>query len=207
MDFFFPEDRHQIMHEFFPEVLEQGHGEIEVRFRNFKTGDARWMSYKVLVLRDTAGEPTALATVSQDVSERRRLEDNLRQLAAHLSEADRRKDEFLATLAHELRNPLAPLCNMLEVLKRVEGDGETLQRARETMGRQLAQLVRLVDDLLDLNRITHNRLELRQSQVALSSVIQQAVEASRPHADAAGHELMVSLPDEPLYTYADPATC
>jgi PAS domain S-box-containing protein len=204
-DFFFPEDRHQIMHVFFPEVLERGHGEIEVRFRNFKTGDARWMSYKVLVLRDTAGQPAALATVSQDVSERRRLEDNLRQLAAHLSEADRRKDEFLATLAHELRNPLAPLCNMLEVLKRAEGDGETLQRARETMDRQLAQLVRLVDDLLDLNRITHNRLELRQSQVALSSVIQQAVEASRPHADAAGHELIVSLPDEPLYTYADPA--
>ncbi len=166
-EFFFPEDRLRIMHEFFPEVLEKGHGEIEVRFRNFKTGEGRWMSYKVLVLRDTAGKPTALATVSQDVTERKRLEDNLRQLAAHLSEADRRKDEFLATLAHELRNPLAPLLNMLEVLKRADGDSETLHCARETMDRQLAQLVRLVDDLLDLNRITHNRLELRQSQVAL----------------------------------------
>jgi PAS domain S-box-containing protein len=204
-DFFFPEDRHRVMHEFFPEVLENGHGEIEVRFRNFKTGEGRWMSYKVLVLRDTAGKPSALATVSQDVTERKRLEDNLRQLAAHLSEADRRKDEFLATLAHELRNPLAPLCNMLEVLKRAEGDHEMLRRARETMDRQLAQLVRLVDDLLDLNRITHNRLELRQSQVALSTVIHQAVEASRPLADAAGHELVVGLPKEPLYTYADPA--
>jgi len=203
-EFFFPEDRPRIIDEFFPEVLEKGYGEIEIRFRNFKTGAGRWMSYKVLVLRDAAGTPSALATVSQDVTERKRLEDNLRQLAAHLSEADRRKNEFLATLAHELRNPLAPLCNMLEVLKRADVDGETLQRARETMDRQLAQLVRLVDDLLDLNRITHNRLELRQSQVALSSVIQHAVEASRPHADAAGHELVVSLPKEPLYIYADP---
>jgi PAS domain S-box-containing protein len=204
-DFFFPEDRPRIMHEFFPEVLERGHGEIEVRFRNFKTGEGRWMSYKVVVLRDPTGRPTALATVSQDVTERKRLEDSLREAAAHLSAADRRKDEFLATLAHELRNPLAPLCNMLEALKRADGDRETLRRARETMDRQLAQLVRLVDDLLDLNRITHNRLDLRQSQVALSSVIHQAVEASRPLADAAGHELVVSLPEEPLYTYADSA--
>jgi PAS domain S-box-containing protein len=203
-EFFFPEDRHTVMREFFPEVLEKGHGEIEVRFRHFKTGEARWMAYKLLVLNDAAGRPSGLATVSQDVTEHKRLEDNLRELAADLSEGDRRKDEFLATLAHELRNPLAPLCNMLEVLKRAD-DEETRLRARDTMDRQLAQLVRLVDDLLDLNRITHNRLELRQGQVELSTIIQQAVEASRPLADSAGHELRVTLPDEPLYAYADPA--
>ena len=107
-DFFFPEDRPRIMDEFFPAVMEEGHGEIEVRFRNFKTGAARWMAYKVLTLTDAAGQPVALATVSQDVTERKRLEDSLRKLAADLSEADRRKDEFLAMLAHELRNPLAP---------------------------------------------------------------------------------------------------
>ena len=128
----------RFMHEFFPEVLEKGHGEIEVRFRHFKTGEARWMAYKLLVLNDAAGRPSALATVSQDVTERKRLEDNLRKLAADLSEADRRKDEFLATLAHELRNPLAPMCNMLEVLKRADDDGNA-QRARDTMERQLAQ--------------------------------------------------------------------
>jgi PAS domain S-box-containing protein len=203
-EFFFPEDRHTIMHQFFPEVLKNGHGEIEIRFRNFKTNEARWMAYKVLVLTDAAGQPSALATVSQDVTERRRLEDSLRKLAAHLSDADRRKDEFLATLAHELRNPLAPLCNMLEVLKRADGDDDMRRRARDSMDRQLAQLVRLVDDLLDLNRITHNRLELRRSEVELSSVIQQAVEASRPLADAAGLELQATLPAEPLYSYADP---
>ena len=97
--------------------MEKGHGEIEVRFRHFKTGEARWMAYKVLTLTDAAGQPVALATVSQDVTERKRLEDNLRSLAADLSEADRRKDEFLAMLAHELRNPLAPISNALEVLR------------------------------------------------------------------------------------------
>jgi PAS domain S-box-containing protein len=204
-DFFFPEDQPRIMGEFFPAVLERGHGELEVRFRHFKTGEARWMAYKVLTLTGAAGQPLALATVSQDVTERKRLEDNLRRLAADLSEADRRKDEFLAMLAHELRNPLAPLCNMLEVLKRAGGDGEMLQRARDTMERQLGQMVRLVDDLLDLNRITRDRLELRQSRVELSSVIHQAVEASRPFADSAGHELQVVLPAEPIHLHADPA--
>jgi CheY-like chemotaxis protein len=163
------------------------------------------MAYKVLTLTDSAGQPLALATVSQDVTERRRLEDDLRKSAADLSEVDRRKDEFLATLAHELRNPLAPLCNMLEVWKRAGDDAELVHRARDTMERQLGQMVRLVDDLLDLNRITHNRLELRPGQVELSSAIQQAVEAARPLADSAGHELRVTLPAEPIYLHADPA--
>jgi PAS domain S-box-containing protein len=112
-DFFFPEDRPRIMDEFFPSILAKGHGETEVRFRHFRTGEARWMAYKVLTLADAAGRAVGLATVSQDVTERRRLEDDLRKLAADLSEADRRKDEFLATLAHELRNPLAPIRNAL----------------------------------------------------------------------------------------------
>ena len=102
--FFFPEDQSRIVEEFFPSVLERGHGEIEVRFRHFKTGDALWMAYKVLTLPDAAGRPAAFATVSQDITERKRLEQNLRSLAADLSEADRRKNEFLAMLAHELRD-------------------------------------------------------------------------------------------------------
>ena len=100
-----------------------GHGEIEVRFRHFKTGEARWMAYKVLTLPDAAGRPIAFATVSQDVTERKRLEDNLRRLAADLSEADRRKNEFLAMLAHELRNPLAPISNAARALRLSDGDG------------------------------------------------------------------------------------
>ena len=115
--FFFPEDQPRVMHEFLPSVLEQGHGEIEVRFRHFKTGDARWMAYKVLVLPDAAGRPAAFATVSQDVTERKRLSDNLARLAADLSDADRRKNEFLAMLAHELRTPLAPISNAIRALR------------------------------------------------------------------------------------------
>ena len=202
-DFFFPEDQDLIMNEFFPKVLREGHGEIEIRFRHFKTGEARWMAYKVLMLMDTAGKPVGYATVSQDVTHQRQLADNLRRLAADLSATDQRKNEFIATLAHELRNPLAPMSNMLEVLKRAEGDPTILQRAHETFARQLDQMVRLVDDLLDLSRITHDRLELRRSEVELTPVIQQAIEVARPLMDASGHRLTVDLPDEPIYLNAD----
>ena len=166
--------------EFFPAVVENGPRRDRGPLPELQDRRARWMDYKVLTLTDGAGRPIAFATVSQDVTERKRLEDNLRKLAADLSEADRRKDEFLATLAHELRNPLAPLSNMLEVLKRTNDAGTCCRSALDTMERQLGQLVRLVDDLLDLNRITHNRLELRPSRVELHAVIQQAVEACRP---------------------------
>lgn len=204
-EFFFPEDQGMIVNEFIPEVRESGHGEVEVRFRHFKTGGARWMVYKVLILTNAANQPIGYATVSQDVTNRKRLEDDLRRLAEDLSETDRRKNEFLATLAHELRNPLAPMSNMLEVVKRADGDGETLKRAHDTIERQLHQMVRLVDDLLDLNRITHDRLELRRGEVELSAVIQQAVEVARPLIDAAGHNLIVDLPAESIYLNADRA--
>jgi PAS domain S-box-containing protein len=204
-DFFFPEDQVRILNEFFPAVTQNGHGEVEVRFRHFKTGEARWMAYKVFTLTDAADQPVAYATVSQDVTRRKHLEDDLRQLAADLSEADRRKNEFMATLAHELRSPLAPMSNMVEVLKRADGDPETLARARDTIERQLGQMVRLVDDLLDVNRITHDRLELRKTEVELATVIQQAIEAARPLIDSDAHNLRVTLPAQPVYLYADPA--
>jgi len=204
-EFFFPEDQEAIWNEFFPAVLKEGHGEIEIRFRHFKTGEARWMSYKVLVLTDSDNQPVALATVSQDITERRQLLDDLQRLAADLSAADQRKNEFLATLAHELRNPLAPMSNMLEVVKRSGNDGEIVKRAHETLERQLNQMIRLVDDLLDLNRVTHDRLDLRRGEVELSAVIQQAVEVARPLCDAADQELIVALPEEPVYLNADRA--
>ena len=204
-EFFFPEDQEMIMNEFLSAVQKNGHGEVEVRFRNFKTGAARWMVYKVLLLTNAANEPIGYATVSQDVTDRKRLEDDLRRLAADLSETDRRKNEFLATLAHELRNPLAPMSNMLEVLKRANNDGAVVKRAHDTIERQLGQMVRLVDDLLDLNRITHDRLELRRSEVDLSSVIEQAIEVARPLLDSAGQELIVDLPGEPIFLNADRA--
>jgi PAS domain S-box-containing protein len=204
-DFFLPEDQPRIMDEFFPSVVEHGQGEIEARFRNFRTGDTRWMAYKVLALSDASGRTVAFATVSQDVTDRRRLEDDLRKLARDLSEVDRRKNEFLATLAHELRNPLAPLSNTLEILKRTGGNSETVLQAVDTMKRQLGQMVRLVDDLLDLSRITHDRLDLRKDQIELAVVIQQAIQVCRPLAESAGHEVRVIMPSKPIYLYADSA--
>jgi PAS domain S-box-containing protein len=205
IDFFFPEDQARIMEEFFPTVLKNGHGEVDVRFRHFKTGATLWMAYKVVTLTDAAGRPIGFATVSQDVTERRRLNEDLRKFAADLREVDRRKNEFLATLAHELRNPLAPIASMVEVMKRSEGDANTLRRARETIERQVRQLVRLVDDLMELNRITHNRLELRWSEVDLATIIQHALESSRPLAEASRHTVKVSLGSEPIHLRADPA--
>jgi CheY-like chemotaxis protein/two-component sensor histidine kinase len=123
-------------------------------------------------------------------------------MASDLSEADRRKDEFLATLAHELRNPLAPIRNALQVLRLSPGPEET-ERARTVMQRQLEQMVRLVDDLLDVSRITRGKLELRREPVALSAVIASAVETSRPMIDRFGHTLTVSLPSQPVVVDAD----
>lgn len=170
-----------------------------------KDGERIFVSLTISPIKDEDGKVIGASKIARDVTERKRLEDDLRRLAADLSKNDRRKNEFLATLAHELRNPLAPMSNMLEVLKRADGDGEILKRAQETIERQLAQMVRLVDDLLDLNRITHDRLELRRSEVELSSVIQQAVEVARPLIDSAGHQLTIDLPDEPIYLSADRA--
>jgi signal transduction histidine kinase/DNA-binding response OmpR family regulator len=118
-------------------------------------------------------------------SERAALMDELR-------ETDRRKDEFLATLAHELRNPLAPIRNALHIM-RLDADETTIAQAHAMMERQLGHMVRLIDDLLDLSRITRGKLELRKEPVDLAAVIANAVETARPLIEAAGHELSVSL--------------
>ena len=140
----------------------------------------------------------------RDISREKENEKRVYDLLTELREADRKKDEFLATLAHELRNPLAPLRNMLEVMKRADGSRDLPRQARETMERQLGHLVRLVDDLLDMSRITRNRLELRKERVELASVIDAAVEICRPLVEGATHKITVTLPPEPIYLDADP---
>ena len=120
-----------------------------------------------------------------------------------LKHADRRKNEFIATLAHELRNPLAPIRNGLELLRLASGDLDTIAQAREMMERQLDQMVRLVDDLLDISRISNNKLELRKERIELSRIIHQAVESVRPMFDAANQKFATVLPVEPIYLEAD----
>ncbi|MDB5391888.1 MAG: multi-sensor hybrid histidine kinase [Planctomycetaceae bacterium] len=139
-----------------------------------------------------------LATISHYVTaayERLRLIGQLR-------ESDRRKDEFLATLAHELRNPMAPIRNGLRLLQ-VETNPEVQQQALVMMERQLGQLVRLVDDLLDISRITRNRLELRKTRTDLRAVVENAVETARPLIESNGHTLTVKLPPKPVFLDAD----
>jgi two-component system CheB/CheR fusion protein len=121
-----------------------------------------------------------------------------------LDEANRRKDEFLATLAHELRNPLAPIGNAVELLKLHGSPDSILETARDTIDRQLQHMVRLIDDLLDVSRITRGKLQLRRECVTLGTVLEQALEASRPHLEQSGHEIELSLPREAVYLDADP---
>ena len=141
-----------------------------------------------------------LETISKYVTaayERLRLIEQLR-------DQDRRKDEFLATLAHELRNPLAPMNNGLQLMRLAASNPATLEQARAMMERQLQQMKRLVDDLMDVSRISRNKLELRKEFVELSTVVNRATETSRPLIEAAEQQLLVTLPAEPVLLDADP---
>jgi signal transduction histidine kinase/ActR/RegA family two-component response regulator len=128
----------------------------------------------------------------------------LRKAEHGLREADRRKDEFLATLAHELRNPLAPIRNGLQILRMTKGDAAAAGRVHEMLERQVGHLVRLVDDLMEVARVTRGRIELRKEAVDLAGMLRSAVETSRPLIEAAHHELIVDLPEEPVTLVADP---
>jgi signal transduction histidine kinase len=120
-----------------------------------------------------------------------------------LRDADRRKDEFLATLAHELRNPLAPVRKAIQILQIKGPANPELEWARAVIDREMQQMTRLVDDLIDVSRITRGTLELRKERVGLARVLQGAVETSRPLIDGSGHELTVALPSDPVYLNAD----
>jgi CheY-like chemotaxis protein len=134
--------------------------------------------------------------ISIDISRLKQVEDELRI-------ADQRKNEFLATLAHELRNPLAPIRNGLEILRLTDGSGDIAHQARAMMERQLRQMVRLIDDLLDLSRISRGKIELKRESVDLTGVVQNALEVSRPLIEQAGHQITLELASDPLFVHAD----
>jgi PAS domain S-box-containing protein len=147
-----------------------------------------------------ASRAEALELMSQAIVAR----EQASQAARELRESDRRKDAFLATLAHELRNPLAPMRNAVEILRLLEIGAPAAVEARETIDRQLAHLVRLVDDLMDVQRITHGKIDLRKERVALATVIESAVETVRPLLETARQHLEVELPPGPLWLEGDP---
>jgi PAS domain S-box-containing protein len=160
-----------------------------------KDGHRIDISLTVSPIHDAEGRIIGASKVARDITEQRVAVEALK-------EADRRKDEFLALLAHELRNPLAPLRNGLQVM-RLSGDPGIIARTRDMMDRQLSHMVRLIDDLLDVSRISRNKIELRRTRVLLADVISSAVETARPELEAAGHELSVALPPEPIHLDAD----
>jgi PAS domain S-box-containing protein len=159
--------------------------------------------------RDEEGAIIGLIGISRDITERMQADEERRgllerekELRAGADEASRRKDEFLSLLSHELRNPLAPIRNGLEILQQDPGE-ETAKTVLELMGRQLHHLTRLVDDLLDVSRITSGRIELRPEPNDLRAILESAVEASRPLLDSKEHAFSLSLPEEPLPILAD----
>jgi PAS domain S-box-containing protein len=195
-DFFFPEDLGFIDKGLLPSAQQWSRSEVEVRFRNFKTGEARWVICNVFPIKTEQGVPVGFGTVSRDITERRETEQMLK-------ESDRRKDEFLATLAHELRNPLAPISNALQIWSRVGSDPQQSTRLRELMERQVQQLKRLIDDLLDVSRVSRGKIQLRKEPLELSSIIEGAVESAKPFIDESGHTLTVNLPVEVVRVEGD----
>jgi signal transduction histidine kinase/ActR/RegA family two-component response regulator len=139
----------------------------------------------------------------KEIEERRRAEARLRESEERFREADRRKDEFLATLAHELRNPLAPIRNAVEIMRLTESDPAASAHARQLLERQLKQLVRLIDDLLDVSRITQGRMELRRERLDITTALRMAVETSRPLIEAKRHTLRVNVEPNAHFVDAD----
>jgi PAS domain S-box-containing protein len=177
--------------------------QFEHRFRR-ADGEYRWHISRAVSLRDAEGKVVMWVGSDTDIHEQRQMADELQKHAAELSEADRRKSEFLAMLAHELRNPLAPIRNGVQIL-RLGGDDRAVRAVSEMMDRQVGQMVRLVDDLLDVSRISRGKIELRMERVELASVVHHAVEAARSLYKSMNHDLTVSLPSQPIYLNGDPA--
>ncbi len=167
------------------ETLDHGHGDIHHSI------------VSKFAIPGPDGKPALIGGMAVDVTDRLKMEQSLQ-------EADRRKDEFLATLAHELRNPLAPISNALHIL-RLSGDlPPAAERMRDIMDRQVNHLVRLVEDLLEVSRVTRGKIELRKEPVELARVIDSAVDTSRPLIEAAGHQLAIAIPPDVITLDADP---
>ncbi|MET0208233.1 MAG: response regulator, partial [Burkholderiaceae bacterium] len=161
----------------------------------------RW--YDVYAVRMGADGSDRVAVLFKDITEDKRVQDELRRVSEQLAAQDRTKNEFIATLAHELRAPLAPLRSALEVMKRSPGDAGRIERMREMMERQLTHLVHLVDDLLDIGRVANGKLQVRREPVDVAGIISRAVEATQPLIHERGHGLDLSLPRTPLIVSAD----
>ena len=190
-----PDDRDRVS-AIISRVVEAG-GDFSVEFRVLRPdGDVRWVQSSGASSFGVDGRPSRVAGAIINIHHRKMAEESLVL-------ADRRKDEFLATLAHELRNPLAPLRSALEALRLAGADQRAAEQARGVMERQVSQMVRLIDDLMDVSRISRGQIELRKERIELEQAIAQAVEISRPILEAREQRLEVSAPPEPIWVDAD----
>ncbi|HVJ79734.1 MAG TPA: PAS domain S-box protein, partial [Planctomycetia bacterium] len=189
------DDRRRVREEF-ERCLGDG-GDFNVEYRVIRAdGAVRWLANQGKVLPGQGEGPPFMAGAAIDITDRKRLENELR-------DADRRKDEFLAMLGHELRNPLAPLRGVVEKLRRRHPEDVEMKRAHVTMDQQVRHLTRLVDDLLDVSRITGGLIELRREPIDVEEVALQAAEMAKPFLEERGDELAIEFPDEPLLVDGD----
>jgi signal transduction histidine kinase len=212
-----------------PETVEQGY--MEILDRVYSSGDAyratgarylrnaapggpreeRHLDFVYQPVRDAEGRVWGIFVEGTDVTETvqahtalKASETRYRELAGQLEHSNRMKDEFLATLAHELRNPLAPLANALALMRMAPEKPEIIAVSRDIMQRQVAQMARLVDDLLDVSRLTRGLVELRRERIDVGAALRDAVETSRPLIEGSQHRLRTNLPDDPVFVEADP---
>ena len=190
-----PEDRARLASAVTDAIASRGYDSVEFRFHHAVTREVRWMESRCRVELAADGTPTMLYGLGIDITERRRAVEALR-------EADRRKDEFLATLAHELRNPLAPIGSGLHILRTAQNPSQS-ETALAIMERQVFQMVRLVDDLLDVARITTGKVELRCEPIDLAAAIRDAVETTAPALGQPPPSVTVNAPPDAVVVNAD----
>ena len=184
-------------------VLETGEAVTNCELRHARPeGDRHWL-VSVHPVRDEGSTLLGVNVVVQEVTERKRAEQALLESEQALREADRRKDEFLVMLAHELRNPLAPIRTAIQVLDITGGDAPEVVRTRDMIQRQVAHMARMIDDLLDVSRVARGKVELRKEPCDLARIVRQVADDYGPAFRGNGIELLVSLPDEPVWTSGD----
>jgi PAS domain S-box-containing protein len=191
-----PPDHHNEEPQILQEIRRGNRIEHYETIRQRKDGSLIDISLTVSPIKDHEGKIIGVSKIARDISYQKNVENRLR-------ESDRRKDEFLATLAHELRNPLAPIRSGLEVIRHVRGDNAKFDETLDIIERQTNQIVHLVDDLLDISRITQGKIKLRLERIELKTAIEMALETSQGLIDNAENELLVTLPYKPIYIDAD----
>ncbi|MGH7528953.1 MAG: PAS domain S-box protein [Gemmatimonadales bacterium] len=194
--FIHPEDRHACTDAYARAVARLQPFEVQFRFRR-ADGEYRWMMSVALPRFGSRGEFTGYTGSAFDITNLKRAEESLR-------DADRRKDEFIALLGHELRNPLAPMTNVVELLRSPQADQGTMAWAHDVLERQLCKMQRLVNDLLDVSRVAQGKIELQLERIPLGTVLDKALEAMRPEFDARQREVVMELPAAPISLDADP---